>query len=47
MGYIGSAVLAGAAVLLVFVARRLTDKMQEANDPSNQGSRASGKAIAG
>jgi len=31
MGYIGSAVLAAAAIVLVFVAKRLVAKMQEKN----------------
>ena len=31
MGYIGSAVLAAAAIVLVFVAKKLVSKMQEKN----------------
>ena len=47
MGYIGSAVLAAAAVLLVFAARKLTRKMQEADGASKQESGISEEAMAG
>ena len=47
MGYIGSAVLAAAAVLLVFAARKLTRKMQEADGVSKQESGISEEAMAG